>query len=331
MTRAGSDNGKAGPERKRAYPFFQLGIEIVDVFLPFMDSNCLAVYSYLNRKEYSNPTLAHSAESVASAIGLSKSTVSRSLEILQYLKLVRLIRFTGNRDSECKLLDSAEAALQLGAIYSALSFSLPTNEATRVKSEIEAIRQRQQGKLPNPVPNSVLNACGNRLQRVPQRNAGVSPERRELPTRETQTGFHLLQKEERTGRIPTPTPSQDGKLWKTKKPANEDGPVLDSLRWARVKFNGVMKDMRDHLLNGSKPPMPRITDGYSDWEAFGFESFCVERVEPRGKAWGLVLSASDPAAARRGVEKYHRTWDESVRRWFEGEVLVELVEASRKA
>jgi hypothetical protein len=335
MTEAGSGIGNFGPSNRLKYPFFRLGIEIVDVFLPLMDSNCLSVYAYLKRKEYSNPNLTHSTLDVAAAIGLGKSTVARSLEILKHLKLTRLFRFAGNRDSECKLLDSAEAAFHLGATYSraTLSFSLPLREAKRIETEIKAIRERQQGKSRHRSPKNVIaDACGNRRPRVSQRNARVSLERRELPTRDTQTETHLLQEEVRNEEIPTPTPTPTDHSQSEKDDIdspNEDerDPPLQSVR---AKFIGVMKDMGNHLLDTSKPPAPYLANGAGEWEKFGFDSLAVEAATWRGEVLALVLSASDPSAAQSGLEKYRKTWEANLRKWYKSEVHVELQQAQRK-
>jgi hypothetical protein len=88
--------------------------------------------------------------------------------------------------------------------------------------------------------------------------------------------------------------------------------------------------MRAHLLDTSKPPNPNLVNGYAEWEEFGLNSLAVKAAKRCGEGLVLSLSASDPAAARRGLNKYQRKWDSSIRIWFECEVTVELEEAVSK-
>jgi hypothetical protein len=163
---------------------------------------------------------------------------------------------------------------------------------------------------------------------VSQRDANVSHLLRPRATRETQTGTHLLLEEGRIEEVPSPTPSHGFEANEAKDSPDEDGPDAD-LRWARIKFTGVMNDMCDHMFDTSRPPNPRFEDGAAEWEKFGLNSLAVERVAWRGEVPVLVLSANDPAAARRGLEKYHRKWDASLRKRFDCEVWVELQQAQR--
>lgn len=304
----------------------------MDVFLPLMGSDCLAVHAYFKRIEYSNPKLVHSVRIIAKATGIDDSTVCRSLEILEYLGLIKLTRFRGSKESECQLRDSREAANRLGAIYNArsVSFSLPPEVEKRLKAEVASIRERQQGKSTPKAARGAPQACGNLPFSVSHRSAGVSPEKRQRPTGETQTCSHLIQEERRIeeGPTPTPTPSDSGEAQKDKDSPDEDEP--DPLRWATIVFTGVMNDLGDHLFDTSRPPNPRFANGADDWAKFGFNSLAVEAAEWHGERLTLILSASDPAAALRGLEKYRRKWDESLRKWYQCEVRVTLVEDRRE-
>jgi hypothetical protein len=91
-----------------------------------------------------------------------------------------------------------------------------------------------------------------------------------------------------------------------------------------------MKDMGNHLLDSSKPPSPHLVNGASDWQKFGFNSLAVEAAARHCNEWALVLSASDTEAAQRGLKKYRRAWNASLRKWFESEVHVQLQPAQRK-
>ena len=86
---------------------------------------------------------------------------------------------------------------------------------------------------------------------------------------------HLLQEERRSEEGPSPTPSHDCQAQKAKTSPAEYGPDAD-LIWARVKFTGVMKDMGNHLLDSSRPPVPHLVNGAAEWQKFGFNSLAVE-------------------------------------------------------
>jgi hypothetical protein len=332
MTDTYSDARKNTSRKRITSPSFFVGNEVINVFLPLMGPDCLAVYAYLKQREFINPTLRHSVREVSASINRSISTASRSLEVLEHLKLVRLTHFGGNKESECELLDSKTAALSFGAVYSraSVSWSLPEQVRERLEGEIGRLRRRQQGKLPPQANSAVRDVCGNRLFSVSQRNASVSPEARQRIPRETQMGTHLIQEEGRIERIPSPNPpAQDEQAEETKDSPDEDEPDPD-LKWARVKFTGVMKDMGSHLLDTSRPPNPRFANGAADWNEFGFNSLAVEAATWRGETLELSLFACDPAAARRGLEKYHRAFDASFRARYGCEVKTVLVKPYRR-
>lgn len=310
----------------RKTPFYLIGNEILDVFQPIMGPDCYTIYSHMARRSFKNPQLEHTIMDLKSATGLGASTVSRSLEVLNHVKLIQLIRRGGSQKSKCKLLGSEQAAERLGAKFQkgTLSWSLPEDVKQRLEWEVEAIRQRQQGK----VTKRALTDCGNLPSSISQRNASVSPEIRQRATRETQTGPHLLQEERRIQNIPSPTPSHHCGARESKCSPDENEPNL--LKWATSTFTGPMNDLRNHLLDTSKPPAPHLANGADEWQNFGLNSLAVEAASWRGKGLALVLSATDPTGARRGLEKYHSTWNSSLRKWFECEVHWDLQPAQQK-
>jgi hypothetical protein len=91
-----------------------------------------------------------------------------------------------------------------------------------------------------------------------------------------------------------------------------------------------MKDMGSHLLDTSRPPNPHLTNGFAEWQEFGFNSLAVEVAARRGEVLALVLSATDLAAVRYGLDKYRKKWEAALRKWYECEVHVELKQAQRK-
>lgn len=313
-------------------PFCWQGHEVYDIFLPIMGADCFTIYAYFTRGAFRDPKLRHSVRSLADETDIGTTTVSRSLEILAYLGLVKLTRPGGSRESECQLLDSRDAAKRLGAEYhrQSLSFSLPPEVARRLRNEVEALRRKQQGKAPPANLRGAPIACGNSPSCVSQRNASVSLAIRKRPTRETQTGFHLIQEERRIEEVPTPNPpTHDGELEETKTSPSEDEPD-EHLKRARIGFIAVMDEMRAHLLDTSRPPNPCYANGAADWQKFGFNSLAVEEAAWHGEALALTLSASNPETARYGLEKYRRIFNSSLRTWYGGEVEIVLVKAHRQ-
>ena len=65
----------------------------------------------------------------------------------------------------------------------------------------------------------------------------------------------------------------------------------------------------NRLLDTNRPPAPRLVNGFAEWKKFGFGSLAVEAAAWRGKVLALTLSAHDPAAARRGLERYCKKWE----------------------
>lgn len=320
-----SENFGENQRGKVKAPFFCIGNEVFDVFLPIMGIESLAIYAWFRRMEFSNPSLAHTLRVISKDTGIGVTTVSRSLEILEHLGLVKLTRFGGSKGSECQLPDSKEVANKQGAKYNpkTLSYSLPPQVAQRLKAEVKALRERQQGRTPQTAVSYPQHGCGNRPAPVSQRDASISPEIRQRSTRETQTGAYLLQEEGRNEDVPSPTPSRSGNADSAKTLPNKDGPD-ELLKQAVNKFTGVMKDMRDHLLGSNRPQAPHLANGFDDWQEYGFSSMAVEAVARRGEDLELMLSADNPAAALCGVEKYRQEWNESLRKWFAVAVQVDF-------
>jgi hypothetical protein len=94
---------------------------------------------------------------------------------------------------------------------------------------------------------------------------------------------------------------------------------------ASTLFTGVIDELRDHLLGTSRPPQSHLTNGADDWQNFCFNTLAVEDARRREEQLWLTLSASDPAAARRGLAKYQRRWSESLQAWFGCAVSVEVI------
>ena len=88
------------------------------------------------------------------------------------------------------------------------------------------------------------------------------------------------------------------------------------LKSCRIQFTGLIDDFRAHLLDTSRPPHPNLRNGFAEWKEFGFDSLAVEAATRCGKKLFLTISARDPAAALRGLERYRQKWELSIRNWF---------------
>lgn len=311
--------------------------ELYTLFQPIVGKTATVLYCQLTRRAY-GATFTFSLRELSEETGLSRTTLWRELSVLGHIGMVRLRKGKGNQNSNGELVNLKKLSVHLGAgpQKKASSYVLPSERITQLKERATALRLSLQGKRkvvqePQPhsnMPMANLN-CGNHLLPVSQRDAGVSPVISERPAEETKAGSHLIQQDTRLQNSLSPTPFHEDKANATKSAPNEDeSQVL--LKWAEDQFTGVIDDMRAHLLDASRPPVPHLANGFADWEKYGFSSLAVERAAWRGEALALVLSAFDPAAARRGLDKYSKKWEASLRKWYEYEVNVELQQAQRK-
>jgi hypothetical protein len=306
--------------------------ELYTLFQPIVGRTALALYCHLTRRAY-GATFTYCIRELAKEAKLSPATIWREFSALEHVGMIRIRKGKGNQKSKGELVNLKRLAVCLGAVHSnkAASYILPPEHITRLKEEVAALRLSLQGKRksghePQPPDNGILTnvRCGNHFLPVSQRDAGVSPENRQRTTEETRAGSHLIPQDTRLQNNPSPhPPAHDDEAQETKNFPDEDEPHV-LLKLARDRFNAVIDNMRAHLLDTSRPPNPRFANGFAEWENFGFNSLAVEAAERRGNELALVLSASDPAAARRGLERYRRTWEASIRKWFGSEVIVNL-------
>ncbi|HEX4004715.1 MAG TPA: hypothetical protein VHX60_00940 [Acidobacteriaceae bacterium] len=320
---------------KPTTPFCWQGGEIYDFFLPIMGADCLAVYGCFTRMEFSNPKLTHSIRGIAGATGLSDATVSRSLEILEYLGLIKLTRFGGSRDSECQLLDSRAVAIGMGVQYNRVgtSFSFPHQVLQRLVAQVKALREKQQGKSVAKGPFGDPWECESTPHCVSERNARVSPMKCQRSTREAQSRSRQLEKKEEDEEVPSPTPSQHEASQQQPRSTNDKTPE-EVLAWSRACFAGAIGGLKDHLLNSNARREPsrtngqqnsNLANGFEDWRKFDFNGLAVVAAALRGKAVELTISANDVDLAKSGAEKYQPTWDSHLRKAFGCEVLVTFV------
>lgn len=300
--------------------------ELYEVFQPLIGPHPVSVYATLTRRAFSGKRIRYSVRDLAAKSGQSPSTVSRSLEVLECTGLVRLHRNGGNSASECELVDLKELCRHLGGAREkrAASYILPESTVKQLRARIQLLRIEQSGKgstkRESERQSKARNGGGNLFPAVSQRNTSVPQVKRQRFARETQAPPHLLLQNTKHANCPTPNPpAHDSEEQTDKTHPDEDEPDRLLLN-VRASFTGVMKDMGKHLLDTSRLPNPRFTNGAQDWENYTFGSLAVKAVEWRGAVLMLTLSASDPAAARVGLTKYRRTWEPSLCRWYGCEV-----------
>jgi hypothetical protein len=327
---------------KPSHPFLWIGNEVLDLYVPIIGPDCLAVYAYFSRRYHPDHTLRHDIRSIARSCCLNPTTVSRALEVLNHLQLVKLIRFGGSRQSECQLPDVWTIVNRLGAKFDprTQSYRFPEPVFKQLTAEVCEIRVRQQGKTDGKTAKSASSPSRNPNISASQRNTTLSPEKRQHPTRETRAGTHLIQKKERIKEVPSPTSSPDSEGWgNAKNIPYEDGlekdvplvraqfnGLIDAIRnatgnirsdadlqSARAKFNGVMDDLKDALLITNRPVVPHLTRSSDDWNEFRFNSLRVVAVARHGNERLLTLETDDVPATQRGLAKYRKRWESSCR------------------
>jgi hypothetical protein len=97
---------------------------------------------------------------------------------LGFIPGMAVARYGGSRESECQLFDTRKLVLSLGATYQRerLSFLLPPNVIERLRTQVKALQEKQQGKSAKIDEAGVPSSCGNPILSVSQRNASVPPE-----------------------------------------------------------------------------------------------------------------------------------------------------------
>jgi hypothetical protein len=217
------------------------------------------------------------------------------------------------------------------------SYMLPESTVEQMRAKIQQLRIEQSGKgsskRERDGQSKAGKGSGNLFPAVSQRNTSVPQVKQQCFASETQAPPHLLQQNTKHANCPIPNPlTHDGEAQNNKNRSDPDKQEPDELlRWARMRFTGLVDDIRNHLLDKSKPPNLRFQNGYQDWEEFGFGHMAVKAAKFCGDILVLTISAPDPAAAQRGLVKYHRTWDLSTLKWFEGEVRTVLLEVLRES
>jgi DNA-binding transcriptional ArsR family regulator len=266
-------------------------------------------------------------------MGVSHATVGRELEVLKYLYLIRLRAAGGNRQTEWELMDLKQLAKQWGATYNKqkATFELSCQTTDRLRAEVERLRKELQGKIKKMSPptreNLSFQSAVTTRACVPagdsRRDANVSPEKHERHAGETQTLSQQIKENIRQENNLSPTPFRSEDLTNCKGVFDERE-VSTLLNRAQVLFAAAIENLKDHLVDSGRPRLSHLEDGYENWRRFRFDSLGVIGVSKTNDSFRLTLCASDAALAQAGLEKYRKTWEASMRRWFEREVHIEF-------
>ena len=298
--------------------------ELYRVFQPIVGSAAVALYCNLTSMAFGyDPTIRFSRRSLAARSNMSRGTIARELAVLERTGMLRLRLCGGNLQSEGELVGLKGLAESLGAVYNkrAMSLLLPPEKQESLKAQVAELRRALQGKIRNEGRATMNHPL---VAPETERDASGSLERRQRRAGETQIGVQQIKKERRQENSPTPTPSRCDASCEAQELSYEGESIGVSLSHARALFNGVMNDLKHHLVNPTMPRRKHLRDGYDDWRRFGFESLGVVEVSDAAGKIRLELCANDPEMSRAGLEKYRKTWRASLHRWFEHEVEIEL-------
>lgn len=206
---------------------------LYDIFQPIIGSYAVALYGNLSRRAYGDDAkFSYTVRDLSKGTGLSRSTVSRELRVLERMNMVRLGAGGGNQPSKCELLALDKTAESLGATRSKASkYVLHKDTSERLKAEVADLRRELQGNAPVerraqtlPQQQSGPRSTPEQDASLPdsQRDANVTPERHQRYARETQTGPHLLKKNRKHENTLPPTPFPIENLWKSKDVPDEE-------------------------------------------------------------------------------------------------------------
>jgi hypothetical protein len=311
--------------------------EASNAFLPIIGLATFGLYCHLTGLGFGKQ-FKYTLRGLAMDTKSASTTIWRAMAVLERIGLVRIRHGGGSQPSACSLIDLKKLAAQIGGTYDKkrASFVLKSHRIEELRNEVKALlvelqakRGAKQNSRPSKSDKPPHVSGGGLLSHVSKRDASVSPERRQHSTRETQMGPHLIREERRIENVLSPTPSLECQPSNPKSPSSEDE-RQELLKWVRDRFIGVIADMGAHLLETNRPSSPHLANGLAEWKKFGFNSLAVEAAEWRGKVLVMILSASDASEARRGLEKYSRVWNSSLRKWFGCKVSVQVEPAPSK-
>ena len=299
--------------------------EFADLYLPLVGPFAAAIYSVLCRNWYRKDVVKYSVRELGRAIGMSPAAASRALQSLQTIGLIRPLPTSGNRKSECQLVDVKVLAASHGARreQKGAPLALPSPIRDQLKSELKALRDTQQGKRSVRAPlrsrqgkESADRTGFEAVCTISKRNASVSQPIRQRSTGETQSGIHLIQEKRRNEKVLFPTPYRDAE----REPKSKDSPDEDGadelLKFAANQFTGVIEEFRICLLDTNRPRNSLFVDSSDDWNRFGFGNLAVTSAARRDGILALTLGANDSAAAQLGLQKYRKRWDAALLKWF---------------
>ena len=192
--------------------------ELYDLFQPIIGATAHLIYTHLTRKAF-DAKFRCSVRELARRTGLSHSTVSRALAVLESVGLLRVRAGGGNRASEIELVDLESLARRLGATHNKRTgmFGFPEETVDHLRAVVAKTQQKLQGKRKdvNAIQTigegstdrqSLDEGGGPSFFSLSERDTSVLPERHQGCTRETQTGSQQIKRKQNTRKQPIPYP-----------------------------------------------------------------------------------------------------------------------------
>src|SRR5271154_1793101 len=127
--------------------FCSVDNEAARVFLPIIGSKAFAIYFDLLRRACGKAHVSYAASDVAEGTGISKATVWREIQVLEWLGMVRVQLGGGNSKSKCEFLDLRKLAMSLGATERrSTSLIVPKEISQNLKDAVNGLRKQLQGR-----------------------------------------------------------------------------------------------------------------------------------------------------------------------------------------
>lgn len=156
--------------------------ELSCLFEPIIGPAASALYCHLTGKAYRDK-VTYTLRSLAAEMKQSRTTVWRSLAVLNEIGMVRIRRGGGSQESECYLVNLKKLAVSLGASYDrrAASYVLTPSRSGELREQIKAMQCAMQSNYTQGQETQLASdqGGGNLFLLDSKRDAGVSPERRD--------------------------------------------------------------------------------------------------------------------------------------------------------
>ena len=304
--------------------------ELIDVFQPIVGAIGVAVYVNLTRAAYGESRVTYTVRKLADTMGpgTGRTSVWRSLRVLEHVGVLRLIKGKGSGESICELCNLKDAAEALGAVYNSrrTSFALPEERIAAERAKVEALLRATQGKKPvKAVPDCVPQRDTNNEGKfaAPEAPRDTSGSKRDACVPLCAAPSNECEKEERKEIPPTP---QGGVEEKPAAPRRQATPI-DAAAFSRFRLK-LKQELCDAMPLGKQQHMPALVPGADDFDSC-FRDWWFVASKPPGPGEPQLVETDSPDAelTRRGLEKYRQRVEPLMVRHFGAIVQVRVVAA----